>query len=1139
MTMVRAIAVGLLLLPLSGWAQYSATPQAGVPYPALTNPNPVLLTAAGSNDPKDRGRTTVQLGFDFPFYNRIYTQVTITANGLLFLEPSSGANTSADFPGNVALPNGSEPNGLIAPLWDDLNGSNPTSALQSQVVSGPNGQGLAIEFKDWNRTFGAFSLTFQVRLWSNGIVEFYYGTMIGSGATPITATIGIESGSGTASTRGLTNCTSDCNLTSFDPGGTGTPISYVRFGPPPGVDLQALALRVDSISDVSDGGALGIATTLTARNFGTLPSGAWDYALYLSQDTIVDGADLPFSPQPTSQASLASLSNATPSLTGTVPRPDGGSWYVLAAITPLPDGGETNPFNNVVASTVPYAAGVDLIAEAITPPPVSGPGDPVSVRVQFSNQGFEPAGSVSVKLYASVDTSYSTDDKLLANQPLTILGGQQINQSLTFIIPNTTTAGDYFVLMVLDDGTSGGVIPERNEFNNVVASPAVMQIRQADLSVTEVRVLRAQAPFDPISTAFFGEPARFEAFVANIGGAIANNVTIAIYMSDNESLNAVTDKLVGTVSGLTFNAGEGRWVALNSAVIPTLDTNGLPYAVQPYFFFAAATAGATAEGNAQNNFIKSAPVVVRQPAPDLLVAELQTPLRAGAGELVAISRTLTNLGNRDAPAANYRFVLSANPIITTDDTPLKRVTSQGEIIDGTVTLAMGARDSAVELLRLPSTVADADWYIGVLLDPDEHVAESDETNNGLAGTRTSVTPQALHLANGVLPDATVGLPYTVQLEAIGAPGPFTFVLADPTSLPPGLTLSMSGLLTGTPTTRGSWNPTVEVRAPGKSVINALPLRVAPLTGTLVINNTPLPAPTRGLLYSAAIGASGGAGGYRFQITNGIAPTGLILAADGRLTGTPTDALGTTRAFRVRCVDLIGNVDERDFSMTVVDSAPFTIQTRTLADGLLGNDYTQAIFVSNPGGAPVSTPVNWSVVSGQLPPGLSLEASTGDTVVLSGVPARPGYFQFTIEVVDAQGRTDAYSYLVFVAAGEIKATVTGPSRAQPGDAVTITFAASPLPTDAQWYWQVGQLPPGLAFQSDGTVSGTIDPAAPLGVYTFSVGVGLRPDQLLSMSHWSLEVTTEKISKAGCSSVDGSALMLAALVLLARRRGARAK
>ena len=340
--------------------------------------------------------------------------------------------------------------------------------------------------------------------------------------------------------------------------------------------------------------------------------------------------------------------------------PDGGSWYVLAAIPPLPDGGETNVFNNVIASSVPYAGGVDLIAESVGVPPVAGPGDLVNLQIAFSNQGFEPAGSVDVKVYASVDTTLSADDRLLSTQSLSVLGGQQISQPFSFTLPGS-------------------------ELNNVVASALQMQVRQADLTVTAVRVLRAAAPFDELQSVFFGEATRFEAFVANTGGATAPNVRVAFFMSDNESLNAVTDVLVGTVTGLSFAPGESRWVPLVSANIPTMSTGGVPLAVQPYFFFAAATGIGLVEENPGNNFEKSRATVARAPAPNLLPIEMQTPSRAGAGELVAVSRTLTNLGNRDASGAKYRFYLSANTIITTDDHELMRVTSSGDVLDGTTT----------------------------------------------------------------------------------------------------------------------------------------------------------------------------------------------------------------------------------------------------------------------------------------------------------------------------------------------------------------------------------------------------------------------------------------------------------------------
>ena len=703
-------------------------------------------------------------------------------------------------------------------------------------------------------------------------------------------------------------------------------------------------------------------------------------------------------------------------------------------------------------------------------------------------------------------------------------------------MPSNTPANDYYVVMQLDDGPDAGVIPERSELNNVTVSTSQMQVRQADLTVTAVRVLRAAAPYDELSSVFFGEPARFEAFVSNTGGATAPNVRVSFFMSDNESLNAVTDSLVGNVTNLVFAPGESRWVPLPSAVVPSTTPGGQALLVQPYFFFAAATGIGLVEENPGNNFDKSRPTVARLPAPNLLPVEMQTPSRAGAGELIAVSRTFTNLGNRASPAAKYRFYLSANPIITSDDEPLLRVTPTGDVLDGTVTLAIGQRDSAVEILRLPQTLATATWFVGVLIDPDEAIAEADESDNGLAGTRTDVVSQSLTLATPLLPDGTLGLPYSMQLTGQGSAGPYTFAVADPVSMPPGLTLTPAGLLSGVPTTAGPFTVLFRVEANGRAVLVARSLRVARVTGSLEISARALPAPTRLVPYRAQLGAAGGSGGYKYLLVDGILPVGLTLVDSGEIAGTPTDALGTSRTFVIRVFDSIGNVDERSFVVTVVDSAPFTIQTRELPDGQLGTEYLQSLFAANPSGAPVSRPVSWTLISGGLPLGLAMEPSSSDTQVISGTPTRPGRYRFTIEAVDGQGRTDAFTYFLFIASGSVEASVSGTSLVIPGAEVSVTFRATPLPAGSKWFWREGRLPPGVVMNDDGTVTGTVDAEAPNGLYTFTLGAGLAPDQLLAMKSWSIEVAPEKTSKLTCSVGGSSWLGLAALLLLRRRRGA---
>jgi hypothetical protein len=65
------------------------------------------------------------------------------------------------------------------------------------------------------------------------------------------------------------------------------------------------------------------------------------------------------------------------------------------------------------------------------------------------------------------------------------------------------------------------------------------------------------------------------------------------------------------------------------------------------------------------------------------------------------------------------------------------------------------------------------------------------------------------ITNSSLPTATVGVAYSATLTATGATVPYAWTLASGT-LPAGLTLSLAGGISGTPTTAGTSNFTVRV-----------------------------------------------------------------------------------------------------------------------------------------------------------------------------------------------------------------------------------------------------------------------------------------------------------------------------------------
>jgi hypothetical protein len=115
--------------------------------------------------------------------------------------------------------------------------------------------------------------------------------------------------------------------------------------------------------------------------------------------------------------------------------------------------------------------------------------------------------------------------------------------------------------------------------------------------------------------------------------------------------------------------------------------------------------------------------------------------------------------------------------------------------------------SATPIIALAYTVANDDW---VVLDV-------------LLGT-----------ANVALPNATQGQPYAQILLEQGGVGPLTWTLAGGT-LPPGISLSPSGILLGTPTASGAYSFSVHLvdsSNPQKSVTSAtLTLNVVPVPPT--------------------------------------------------------------------------------------------------------------------------------------------------------------------------------------------------------------------------------------------------------------------------------------------------------------------
>ena len=78
------------------------------------------------------------------------------------------------------------------------------------------------------------------------------------------------------------------------------------------------------------------------------------------------------------------------------------------------------------------------------------------------------------------------------------------------------------------------------------------------------------------------------------------------------------------------------------------------------------------------------------------------------------------------------------------------------------------------------------------------------------------------------------------------------------------------------------------------------------------------------------------------------------------------------------------------TLSITVEPPPTITTTSLPSGSINKPYSGTVSAS--GGVP---PFTWSVASGALPGGLSLAASTTNSVLISGTPTSQGSFTFSI------------------------------------------------------------------------------------------------------------------------------------------------
>jgi len=290
---------------------------------------------------------------------------------------------------------------------------------------------------------------------------------------------------------------------------------------------------------------------------------------------------------------------------------------------------------------------------------------------------------------------------------------------------------------------------------------------------------------------------------------------------------------------------------------------------------------------------------------------------------------------------------------------------------------------------------------GLFLAPGAAAGNFDEARMGCAGEDPALCPPA-----------TAGTGYSLTLYLLtnnpnaerGEDFPCARFSVSSGALPPGLSISGEGIITGTPTQAGSFGFYLQVnydREPACQFKNPsddrFVINVAPQVQRLFVSTPSLPDATIGQPYPQQTLATGNGSARSWQLAGGTLPPGVQLASNGVLSGTPTASGLFT--FTVQA-NGPSNSDTRTLSIFVL--APLELQDlkgrKAPTTGLTASSLVNAPLTTGLKAVGGRAPYTFSS-TGALPPGITLNAASG---TLTGTGTVAGSYRSNVTVTDQTG-----------------------------------------------------------------------------------------------------------------------------------------
>jgi hypothetical protein len=149
----------------------------------------------GSGDDQFSAMQTLPGGFTFNFFGVAQTNYIVSANGFITFASTPPVCTTGGCRANGAIPSAVQPNGIIAPYWDDLGAVKICKKEEATKVTIQWTAGFSFDHPVEDDS----AAQMQVVLNSNGQIDLIYGA--GHTLNGVSATVGIENDDGTVGTQ--------------------------------------------------------------------------------------------------------------------------------------------------------------------------------------------------------------------------------------------------------------------------------------------------------------------------------------------------------------------------------------------------------------------------------------------------------------------------------------------------------------------------------------------------------------------------------------------------------------------------------------------------------------------------------------------------------------------------------------------------------------------------------------------------------------------------------------------------------------------------------------------------------------------------------------------------------------------------